>query len=1556
MNYFIQFTLVMLMLLAGPMRADAQQMLKLKPKAQTDLNEIRRDRDLGAAKVVDGLLTPNQNKLLSFQQMMDKTETSKINKVAPRSGAAAVGNSDSGEYQFAGFNITLPGVIQFNVSPYEQDTLAVDSSLTEYAFCHEGKYYAFKPIWNSATMNYDQMDCVVFNTADWEKDDSVRLNIANQGEVPYITLYDNTTGQFYCISMMSTYKTHTDSYELNILDPTTFKMTKVGHICSWTWMDDEHQQSINGAVMINGEIIAIDNYNRLVKIDKNAGALSIIGKMKIGYSSPQHPDYDQITGLQGMVYEESTGDIIISHLDYLEGAYLYRVHPNDITDGVISTEKMDELYSTYYYIYAQNSGMSAARLTSPSDFKIEMNDMKANISFTVPSKMVNGTQLSGDGLIKAEFMVDGIAVSLGEVTDAGVAPGTVVNKQIDLAKGLHTISLTLSATGFDASLGEIASSQTISKMIYAGYDVPTVPTDAKLTIADNTATITWTAPATGENAQWGAVFDPSDLTYTVTRTYDNKVVAKDITATQCVDTELGDVMHTYTYLITAKSHDAVSETAKTNSVVNGKYVELPYINDFSSSESLDFFTNHSLNQDGEGRQWSWNYIQRHITTMPSATYYNNNYWLYSPSFAMDTEHVYRARFDFTPNGRAASTGVRMAVTLGQTTNENERIDTLMNYDGKKGDVSTETVYFRAPQSGYYNIAFWDYSPLDNNDDGGSVIIDNLEISEALSVAAPDKVSGLNLAKGENGALKAILTFTLPTKTISGEAISSLSAVKVLVGDEVVGTIDNPAPGSTQTIEVDAINGVNTYAVAAYNNAGQGWPVEVRDFVGPDVPDEVQNFRVNWGENENQVEMTWDAPEIGANGGYVDSENLTYNVYGYDGNTATLTLLQSGVETTNFTYTENTGNTQAYFAYQITANNEVGESEAATRTIFLGKAYELPFAEPFAGTSLETAPWMTDTDKNGLFWDVDAGDYDLTVIPVNNDDLKLMFRSDSNLGGAGRINTPIIDLTGHDNASFNIYLYHDINAGENGFCRIDATTNGMDFEPVSDTIYVGDNAGWVKHVIPLKKYAGKRISLGLYGSIDDPAYRLFADSVSVVDMPQNDLAVSAVSYDAGKIVKGSSPTVTVTVANQGVNAMSDYAVEFFVNDVNVGEVMPDEALAMGEMRQFSFTVPVTAGTDTVKCYAQVVADEDERPYNDISQTVSIVPQISTLPAPVNLRGELKDGKVELAWEAPEVADGLKIVDDFENNEAFTLDNINGWNTYDADKQRTISMIRLTDNYWPNCHLAQAWMVWNPLKALCEDSYWQAKDGSQCIISWGSSGVGSDGYLNLEGYINDDWFISPEIKGGTELEFDAYATTSSVYGDSYMEVLTSSTDRNAESFTTLKSFAVGGDIEAWQHFSFTLPEDAKYVAIRNRYTEFAILLDNLTYTLDKTPVLKGYNVYQNGSLQNDTPLSATAFTGLNEGEYRVSAVYDLGESEPQSTVVSTGIKDVTYGVTVKVEYGDIVVSGARNVKVYNTAGMQIASVDNDNNVKRISVSEGVYLVKADKATYKIMVNER
>lgn len=261
-----------------------------------------------------------------------------------------VAKAADGKYEFVGCNTTIPGIAQFNVSPYEADTLLVDSMLTQYAYYHDGKYHNFVPYWNAVTRNFDKMDVLVYDTRDWEKEDSIRMDIADQGAVPYITAYDETTGHLYCISMMSTYSTHTDSYDLCVLDPETYGMTKIGHICDWTWQDENYQESINGMVIVNGKIYAIDNHNRLLTIDKNTGAYTILGKMKIGFANDKFPNYEQIVGIQGMVYDQATGEILISHLDYIEGACLYRANPNSIVDGVVQTEKVETLDATYYYI------------------------------------------------------------------------------------------------------------------------------------------------------------------------------------------------------------------------------------------------------------------------------------------------------------------------------------------------------------------------------------------------------------------------------------------------------------------------------------------------------------------------------------------------------------------------------------------------------------------------------------------------------------------------------------------------------------------------------------------------------------------------------------------------------------------------------------------------------------------------------------------------------------------------------------------------------------------------------------------------------------------------------------------------------------------------------------------------------------------------------------------------------------------------------------------------------------------------------------------------------
>lgn len=1471
-------------------------------------------------------------------------------------------SDSSAKYKFVGFNTSLPGIDLFSVNPFSSETLAVSSSLTEYSYYYSGKYCSLKPIYNSTTRQYDQMDCVTFNTSDWEVDDSVRIKIAGQGEVPYISAYDSSTGMIYSVTMETTLGTDDqnsgDYYYLNVLNPETFKLTRIGDLCQWILRDATRQQSIQGMTIANGVIYAIDNYNRLITIDKTNANIEIVGKMKIGYGSSSMPDYNQIDGLQGMAYEPATNSILISHLDWVEGAVMYRAYIDDITDGVVRTEKLDATSTSYLYMYTNPATEEVNRLQQAADFSVVAGtNENVAISFVAPEYLVNGVQLTGNGKIKAICRVDGKEYSLGDASTVGVAPGEQVNTNITLPDGLHTISLELIASGFDSSLGIVGKSDAVSRVAYVGYDVPEAPATATLTITDNTATISWEAPTKGANEQWGATFDASDITYNIVRTYDNKMVASGISTTSYTDTGLGDEMHTYSYEVVAVSHGKASSKTVTNNVVNGTYVSLPYHNDFSDNECLDFFIIHNLNGDGEGRSWSWNYYYNYVVTMPAGNSFSNNYYLYTPKIKLDAKYVYLCNFRMKPSGKTESSRVRLSLSLATDTLESSSLKELYVYDGSPDDWQEVDAYFRPNETGLYNLVFRDYSFL-NASDGGYACIDDFSIDQALSVDAPDSVTDVRLSKAEKGALKATLSFNAPIQTICGENLKTINNIKIFNGDNIISTIENPQPGTQISVEVDALNGKNTFTVVAYNENGKGWPVSTSAFIGPDIPCPVTGLRMTWGQDENDVEITWQKPSVtGANGGYVDPEGITYNVFKYNDDMLSWELLQSGIKTTNFTSIENIGTGQGYFTYAVTAQNDQGESDASSEDIFLGKGYRLPFSEPFAGTSLTTGPWISDSESNGIYWNFDNDLYDYAVRPVADDGLKLMLMSIDGNGGASRLTTPIIDLTGYEHPAMAVYLYHERSCSPNSFFRIDVSNNGWDFEPLTDNMTVNDDAGWVKHVFSLDKVKDQRVILSLYGSLDNSASRIFADSISVVDLVGTDLAINAISYDKAETVNGKNTTVKVTVANHGANSVSDYILEFYANNKYIGEAMPEEPLACGDEREFEFSVPVTAGNDTIKCYAQVIADDDINELNNKSIELTVTPLIATLPEPTDFEGFVKDDGVNLTWNAPANHEGLRFIEDFENLPAFSLNDFSGWTTVDVDHQITTSMLRMYGNYWPNAHLAQAWMIWNAAKANETSEYWLAKDGNQCLISWGSNGILDNGFISQDGMVNDDWLISPKIKGGSSLSFDAYATAASVYGNSTIEILTSSTDTNIDSFSLLEKISIGTTDESWQHFSFTLPENAKYVAIRNTFTQFAIMLDNLEYSIDKTPVFTGYNVYRDGVAQNSSLVGATSYTSKHKtGKFGVSAVYDLGESALAGIFdaeLGLGIKDVKNGLSVSSGDGCIIVVGASCISVYNASGIQVANIQNADKEETISVVPGVYVVKTDKGTYKMYV---
>ena len=95
-------------------------------------------------------------------------------------------------------------------------------------------------------------------------------------------------------------------------------------------------------------------------------------------------------------------------------------------------------------------------------------------------------------------------------------------------------------------------------------------------------------------------------------------------------------------------------------------------------------------------------------------------------------------------------------------------------------------------------------------------------------------------------------------------------------------------------------------------------------------------------------------------------------------------------------------------------------------------------------------------------------------------------------------------------------------------------------------------------------------------------------------------------------------------------------------------------------------------------------------------------------------------------------------------------------------------------------------------------------------------------------------------------------------------------------------------------FTLPEGAKFFAIRHTAQDiFGLMLDDVTYERSASAPV-GYNVYVDGELVGSTPNTAYDMpaTGLSNGEhtFAVTAVYEGGkESAPATAVI-----DLTSGI--------------------------------------------------------------
>lgn len=1463
------------------------------------------------------------------------------------SKAARKADAEKKMWNYTGFNIeagTLEdgtktgGLVDFNLQPFECDTVSSDGGLSPYSYMAKGKLYCFLPIMDAASGEYTSMTRTTYDANTLERLDQRTVNMPGaKDRVPYLITYDEQRDVVYAISMLTNPPEATgEGYYLNVLDTATCQLQRVGYLGNYTGDRKKGNFSPNALVSTySGQMLVQNSDDSLYieEIDPMTCKRTLIGRTEL--------PTQYVYGLQPMIYDSNSGNLIVNHYDFANGTQYYEVAPfigYDQKDNVLKTELIENAPTGFNYFYKRpeaNNNYYKYQLADISDLKATVDDNgKATVSFTVPSTDDKGNNIEipswSNKNVHIWVYVDNEYVSVDGLPSQ-MKLGDKLSFTTYLKGGMHIITVMVSP------MYNETNSIKNSAIVVSGYDAPAMVSNAELTIEDGLATITWDAPTEGRYADFGSKFDASDLTYKVVRDNDGKVIADGITDTGVEDKSLPDEIQTYTYTIYATSHGMTSAGIQTNGINAGKYLAMPYENKCDNAGCLDGYTVLDLDNNGSYRTWMWNSYQNTIVS----GWGNADDWLITPKFQLSNDNLYALRYTINGSG-----DLRTTVGKGVTPEDQDEniLEDLEGYTTH--DVETHELYFRPSDNDTYNFGLYNQGVGDDC----YWSIKSLSVKPVAKASAPDMVRSLQFTPDAGGALGATLSFTVPATAINGNSLSSVSKVTVYDLDgNVLGTAENVAPGASASIKVQAEHGWNDYKVVAANADGDGWPVVIRKFVGPDTPKAVNNLKITWGDDRTIANLSWEAPTEGVNGGYVDPSAYTYHIYKYDANVyppyielGTTDGSENSVEVTILDASEN----QNQYVMAVTASNDQGESDYNRGGIVMGVPYDLPFDEPFTAQGVNHSPWLVMAGKNNQNWTVDAGHYNANIQPQNEDGAQLVFINTGSEDGSGSFVTPIIDFAEAKNPVLSVWVHHSDAMPENAYVKVIATTDGSkDYKEIGQQQSLTGNNGWTEHVFNLSALKGKKAQIALQAYLPNPSFRIFADNWSVREAEGNDLALAAISQPYMPKV-GDNADIAVTVTNMGKETANNYSVLFNLNGETIAEQESEKPLALGESATFRFPLAVSAAQKDIVYSAEVLYDADENEDNNVSTEVELSPEQINLPAPTDLA---LGNDNSLAWNAPETMDGREVMLDFEDQPSFKTDDIKGWKTADLDGTLTVGFVQYYDNYWPYLNQPLAWMTWSANEAGCPTAAaWTPYDGEKCLIAFGNYGADATGRTNNDPV--NDWFISPEVKGGTE--FSLYALSNEA--TSTLEIRTSATDDKPESFTNLVKTVNFANASEWTEVKTTLPADAKYVAIRTNNNGFGIMVDNIQYTEAKAPQLKSYNVYNGTELASN--VGETFAKIASNGTYAVSAVYDLGESELSNTVgVTTGINDLdANAATVMGGNKTITVSNAQgnSVTVYSAAGQKVAFIVAANDTT-VNVESGVYIVKVGAKTFKVNV---
>lgn len=369
-----------------------------------------------------------------------------------------------------------------------------------------------------------------------------------------------------------------------------------------------------------------------------------------------------------------------------------------------------------------------------------------------------------------------------------------------------------------------------------------------------------------------------------------------------------------------------------------------------------------------------------------------------------------------------------------------------------------------------------------------------------------------------------------------------------------------------------------------------------------------------------------------------------------------------------------------------------------------------------------------------------------------------------------------------------------------------------------------------------------------------------------------------------------------------------------------------------------------GIDNIRVY-----DDDGTPTLDYGSakyptptglTATVTGSSASAPSsPAPVPGELSPGSIVLTWDAidmPALTSPTARTEDFENPDYpdFAINSFGGWTLYDGDKTTEYKIVSIPNN--PYAGSTKSWQLTQFERSGLPENYrpdFVGPDMSPSIlISYSASEAKTD-----------NWLISPELTGEEQTISFFIKAFSIAYGKETFEVLYSKDGKDVKDFVKLadpNNYDTMGVGEDWTECHFTLPEGAKYFAIRHTTrNNWALMLDNISFIqasiLPADCQLLGYNILRDGKLINDAPVTVTTFTDSNLAngsyDYQVAAVYSVGQSRYSKAVQaivtnSTAIRNASHTT----------LPSSRPVFIYNLSGQRIHSAN----------KQGIYIVNGRK----------